>query len=126
MLFGHLLAADRVHAFAPTTAGSVILSIRRGDWSQLKHRTVPLHLLLEVTRPWMWKYLDLEKLLSKWNGRTEFTVHVCGQHAKDMARVEWLRRTPHLRIEAHPCATHQVARYLIRSGKLLDVFENTI
>jgi hypothetical protein len=73
----------------------------------------------------MWKYLDLEKLLSDWNGRTEFTVHVCGENAGDMSRVERLSGTPHVRIEAHPCRTHQVARYLIRSGRLLEVFESS-
>jgi hypothetical protein len=124
MLFGHLLGVDRVHAFAPTVAGSVLLSMKRRDWAQLKQRTAPLHLLLELTHPWMWKYLDLKKLLSEWNGRTEFTVHVCGDNPGDMSRVERLRGAPHVRIEAHPCRTHQVAKYLIRSGKLLEVFES--
>ena len=125
MLFGHLLAADRVHAFAPTVEGSVLLSVRHRDWAQLKQRTAPRHLLMEITHPWLWKYLDLHKLLSRWNGRTEFTVHVCGDNSGDMLRVERLRGTPHVRIEAHPCRTHQVAKYLIRTGKLIEVFENS-
>lgn len=124
MLFGHLLGVDRVHAFAPTIAGSVTLSMLRGDWKQVKQRTAPLHFIFEMTHPGLWKYLDLERLLKTWNGRTEFTVHVCRDHVLDMMRAERLRSTPHVRIEAHPCSTHQVAKHLVRSGKLLEVFEN--
>lgn len=125
MLFGHLLTVDQVHAFAPTIAGSVVISATRGDWSQVKQRSAPLHLLLELTHPWLWKYLDLEKLLRTWNRKTEFTVHVCRDNAGDMSRVERVRGVPHVRIEAHPCNTHMVAKYLVRSGKLLELFEHS-
>ncbi|HEX6574419.1 MAG TPA: hypothetical protein VF042_05560 [Gemmatimonadaceae bacterium] len=125
ILFGHLLGVDRVHAFAPTILGSVALSIRHGDWPNVLQRSAPRHLLLELTHPWLWKYLDLPTLMKEWNGRTEFTIHVCRERADDMTRVERLRGIPHVSIEAHPCSTHQVAKYLVRSGRLIDIFESS-
>jgi hypothetical protein len=124
ILFGHLLEVDRVHAFAPTVVGSAWLTLFRGDWQQLKKRVMPRHLLLELFMPpSMWKYRDLGRTLRDWNGKTDYTIHVCARHEGDMARVEVFRGLPHVEIAAHPCHTHQVAKYLVRSGQLTSVFE---
>lgn len=123
MVFGHVLGADRVHAFAPTIYGSAWLTLLSGDWDQLRKRVMPRHLLLDLLMPpWLWKYRSLTRTLKTWNGRTEFTVHVCAKNEHDMLRVEPLRGLPHVEITAHPCNTHQVAKYLVRSGQLADVF----
>ena len=125
ILFGHLLGADRVHAFAPTVYGSVWLTLLRGDWQQFRRRVMPRHLLVELLiPPRLWKYRDLPRTLQTWNGRTEYTVHVCARNENDMTRAEPLRGLPHVDIAAHPCSTHQVAKYLVRSGELAEVFRS--
>jgi hypothetical protein len=125
MLFGHLLGVDRVHAFAPTVYGSAWVTLMHGDWEQFRKRVMPRHLLLELLMaPSTWRYRDLSRTLREWNGITEFTVHVCSQNEHDMSRVETFRALPHVDILAHPCSTHQVAKYLVRSGQLTSVFES--
>ena len=122
ILFGHLLEVDRVHAFAPTVYGSAWLTLFKGDWRRFSQRVMPRHLVRELLMPSSWKYRNLPRVLRSWNGRTEYTIHVCAQHEHDMYRMSVLSGIPHVEISAHPCNTHQVARYLVRSGQLTDVF----
>jgi hypothetical protein len=123
MLFGHLLGVDEVHAFAPTVYGSVSLTLWKRDWQQLRQRISPKHLLFEMLIPLhLWKYRNLPRVLRTWNDRTTFTVHVCSKNAHDMQRADSFRGLPHVEIAIHECSTHQVARHLVREGKLLDVF----
>jgi hypothetical protein len=83
------------------------------------------HLLTDaIMPPWLWKYRNLGKLLAEWNGVTDFTVHVCGNNQHDVERIEALRGRPHVEIATHPCSTHQVAKYLVRSGQLAEIFES--
>jgi hypothetical protein len=39
-----------------------------------------------------------------------------------MSRAMRLDGLPHVKIAAHPCETHQVAKYLVRTGQLLNFF----
>jgi len=123
MLFGHLLRVDQVHAFAPTAYASVWLTLFKRDWQQLRERVSPKHMLLELMiPPQLWKYRNLPRVLGTWNDKTSFTVHVCASNAHDMRRADSFRGLPHVEIATHDCSTHQVARHLVREGKLLDVF----
>jgi hypothetical protein len=125
MLFGHLLEVDRVHGFAPTPYASVWLSLFKGDFEQLMNRVSPMHLLMDfVLPPSTWKYRNLPRFLRTWNGKTRYTVHVCAHHPDDMKRSELFRGVPGVEIAAHQCNTHQVARHLVREGKLLEVFRD--
>src|SRR5215212_614845 len=125
MLFGHLLGVDRVHAFAPTVYGSVWLTALNSDWQQVRQRISPRHWLYELLiPPSLWKYRNLPRVLSRWNGRTNFSVHVCARNTHDMTRTERFRGLPHVEIVTHECSTHQVARHLVREGKLLEIFDD--
>jgi len=125
LLFGYLLGADRVHAFAPTIYGSVWLTLLHRDWHQLRNSVSPNHLMRELLiPPSLWKYRDLPRLLRTWNGKTDFTIHLCAHHKHDMKRTKAFEGLPHVEIVTHECSTHQVARHLVRAGKLLDVFRD--
>jgi len=121
ILYGHLLGVDRVHAFAPIVYGSGWLSLVKGDWAHFRTRVMARHLAYELMFPWLWKYRNLPQLLRTWNGTTEYTIHVCARNESDMSRIAVLDGIPHVEISAHPCSTHQVAKYLVRSGQLIDV-----
>ena len=124
MLFGHLLQVDRVHAFAPTVFASVWMTILRGDWQQVRQRISPRHFLFEFRIPWsLWKYRDLPRVLRHGNGKTRYTLHVCAHNKNDMKRARYFRQCPQVEIAEHDCNTHQVARHLVREGKLLSVFQ---
>ena len=125
MLFGHLLEVDRVHGFAPTPYASAWLPLFKGDFEQFTKRVSPMHLLMElVLPPSTWKYRDLPRFLREWNGKTKYTVHVCAQNKHELQRAELFRDVPGVEIAAHECSTHQVARHLVREGKLLEVFQD--
>jgi hypothetical protein len=121
ILYGHLLGADRVHAFAPIVYASGWLTLFNGDWKHFRTRVMARHLAYELMFPWLWKYRNLPQLLRAWNGTTEYTIHVCADNKDDMSRIEVFSGIPHVEISAHPCSTHQVAKYLVRSGQLIDV-----
>jgi len=126
MLFGHLLEVDRVHAFAPSAFASVWMTIQRRDWQQVRQRISPRHFLLELRIPWsLWKYRDLPGVLRQGNGKTRYTVHVCAQNEHDMKRAGYFSDCPQVEIAAHECNTHQVAKHLVREGKLLSVFQDS-
>ncbi len=125
LLFGHLLGVDRVHAFAPTVYGSVWLTLLHRDWHQLRYRVSPRHLVGELRIPLpLWKYRHMPRLLRRWNGKTEFSIHVCAHNQHDMTRTKAFAGLPHVNIVAYECETHQVARHLVREGMLLDVFRD--
>jgi hypothetical protein len=121
LLFGHYLAVDQVHAFAPSTQASIMVAAIRRDWQQLRFGARPAYLLHELTTPSMWKYRNIERILRHWNGRTNYKVHVCEQSFPDMKRAARLRGLPHVDVAAYPCRTHMVVKYLIGERKLLDV-----
>jgi hypothetical protein len=124
MLFGHLLQVYRVHAFAPSPFASVWMTIANRDWHQLRRYISPKHLLLELRIPWsLWKYRNLPRVLRQGNGKTRYTLHVCAQNENDMRRARYFADCPQVEIAAHECSTHQVARHLVREGKLLSVFQ---
>ena len=125
MVFGHLLRVDRVQAFAPTIYASALLPLLHGDWHQIVNGIHPFHILRELTLPpSLWKYRDVTRVLRQGNGKTRYTVHVCAHNRPDMARAEKMRSLPQVQITAHDCKTHQVARHLVREGKLLSVFQD--
>jgi hypothetical protein len=125
IIFGHVLKANRVHAFAPTHYGSAWIPVFKGDWKHVRTRVRVRHLLTDaIMPPWLWKYRNLGKLLAEWNGVTDFTVHVCGNNQHDVERIEALRGRPQVEIATLPCSTHQVAKYLVRSGQLAEIFES--
>lgn len=127
LLFGHLLEVDQVHAFGPTIQASVLMAVVAGDWHQVLQMARPEHIMMELRIPLsVWKYRRLESVLGKWNGRTNYTIHVCEQYVPDVKRTARMRGLPHIEIAMYPCKTHAVARHLIGERKLLDVIRKPV
>jgi hypothetical protein len=127
LLFGHLLEVDQVHAFGPTIQASVLMAAVAGDWHQVLQMATPQHLMMDLRIPLsVWKFRRLDSALRKWNGRTNYTIHVCEQFLPDVKRVAPMRGLPHIEIAMHPCKTHAVARHLIGERKLLDVIRKPV
>ena len=91
MLFGHLLPADEVHAFAPNVRASAWSALFRGDWDSLLNEARLSHFIRQPFLPArLWRYFDLRSALQQWNGRTRFVVHFCEQNARDATRADLL------------------------------------
>lgn len=106
ILFGHLLRAHLVHAFAPFTN----LDFRQDV--DLKRRAPAIRETLDrlATVPESaWRYFDLRNVLAEGNGLTRFHVHVCAKSPHDLARAMRLRGMPQTHIHTFPCDNHMVA-----------------
>lgn len=115
MLFGHLLRAELVHAFAPFTN----LDFRLDHDPQLRTPVVQETRDRLATVPESaWRYFDLQQVLAEGNGTTRFHVHVCAKSRRDLERALRLRGTPQVHIHTFPCDNHAVAVFLAR-GRIL-------
>lgn len=119
LLFGHLISADAVHAFAPQTC-------LEPEYVR-KHR--PLDTPAKVNaydRLWsspaaMPKYFDLEAVLSKHNGRTTYHVHYCRENDADRAAAEWIAGKRGVKLFGYDCDGHMVARHIVRERLLFKI-----
>ncbi len=105
LLFGHMLRVDRVHAFGPQT-------ILHEDWG-IEHddstiRNCKLHNVELAPEN---DFRDLQKVLSSYNGKTKYKVHVGRNCQQDLYHLEHIQDCPGVEGvlydgEAHACATH--------------------
>lgn len=112
ILFGHLLRAHLVHAFAPFTN----LDFRLDHDPRLRAPVVQETLDRLATVPESaWRYFDLRDVLAEGNGLTRFHVHVCAKSPRDLARAMRLRGMPQTHIHTFPCDNHLVAAFLAKA-----------
>lgn len=123
LLLGHLLRADEVIAFAPFTYLSRREAERLGDRGITRvHEKRFLTEEIREYRPEVAGLLDLRRVLSAWNGVTNYTLHVSRYREWDFRRAAYLEDVPGVNIIAHPYAVHSVALSLARDGGLQACF----
>jgi len=121
LLLGHLLKANYVVAFSPYPYLSIKELKRMQDPAlQTMCRVVEK---LDRLPDEIKKLFDLRKIISNWNGVTQYYVHVSRYHDLDYRRAMYLNNLPMLSITAHPYTTHAVVSLLSRHGKLKKCFE---
>jgi len=121
VLFGHLLGADYVHAFAPRGHFRPLKAFLQRDFKSLINRS-PLMLKLPWNLPPEHRqYLDLKPLLQGGpKPQTKMVLHACA-YCIDARRVQYLADCPGITIFLYPCDCHNVARVLVKSGCLLEL-----
>ena len=105
--FGHDLAVDYVHAFAPYT--SIDDEELFGERSETRDKILALPGIPEG-------YLDVSHALSTDNGRTRYFVHTCKFSAPDMDRAMRLAGCPGVQVISAPCDEHRVTHYLVKKN----------
>lgn len=117
LLFGHLLKADSVLAFGCQTFLIPELEeqyrVPGMEEYDTKGKSIPSG----------GEYiLDLYPLLSTWNGKTIYTLHVGEGCLKDRIYAEHLKACPNVQIKYYSCNTHACASQLLQAqGKLSEV-----
>jgi len=116
ILFGHLLMADAVHAFAPQTClkPDHVKRYRRLD----KPEKVAAYEQLWRSPGAEWDWLDLNEVLEHHNGRTTYLIHICEDSETDRSAADWVASRPGVHIRTYPCGGHGVSRYIAKQ-KLL-------
>ncbi|HEY7945627.1 MAG TPA: hypothetical protein VIH15_14080, partial [Casimicrobiaceae bacterium] len=122
ILFGHLLAADLVHAFSPHT------NLDPAYWRTSEYMKDVEAFATAIARmdhvpPAARAYFDLSKVLPQWNGRTLYNLHVCARSAPDLSRALRLEGLPGVTIHRYDCDSHSVAAWLARRQRLLPLFK---
>ncbi|HEX2723894.1 MAG TPA: hypothetical protein VHM24_13340, partial [Gemmatimonadaceae bacterium] len=123
ILAGHLLKVDQVHAFGPTVYASIWAVLRNRDWHQLRNRWYVLLAGAVVLPRSVKRLLDLKPVLNDWNGRTNYTIHVCTDNPVDLGRAEYLSECPHVRLARYDCKGHSVTNHLVRERLLAKVLQ---
>jgi len=119
ILFGHLLGADSVHAFAPQTC-------LQPDYVKQHRRLDSPEKLEAYDRLWssqhaQWQWFDLNAVLSEYNGRTTYFVHHCADSGPDRHAAEWIAGREGVRVHNYPCDGHSVARHIAKNKLLLKI-----
>lgn len=124
LLFGHLLAADEVHAFSPVTrlpsrtwAEIAQLVVRNTQGRRLARTQLLLRLDPRIDR----QYYDLPDLIRQGNGRTRYHVYYGDQRAKDVRHAKLLDGAPGVELHAYPSAAHRLALELKEQGELEQI-----
>lgn len=120
LLLGHLLKADKVVVFAPYPYLSPEESRRRKD-PDLVHMARVLEKLESLPEEAK-RYRDLPGILSEWNGKTEYFVHVSRYNVKDRMKADSMRGLPHLRVMTYPFSEHGIALMLRKVSRLRHCF----
>lgn len=124
LLLGHLLKADHVVAFAPYPYLSPEAIKASGDLSleyayQKRGGAEQIDRLPSNVK----QFLDLRNVLSTWNGKTSYVVHVSRYNKWDYRRSMYLNHLPMVSVIAHPLATHGIPYWLSQDEKLKQCFE---
>jgi len=116
LLFGHLLGADCIHAFAPRIHLQLTKMVAEGDYKSVLNRLLTvwkLHRRLSVEHR---QFLDLKPLLNSDKPRTTRTyLHACAS-CIDAVRVRYVHDCPNTRLFFYPCSEHNVAKVLVQSN----------
>jgi hypothetical protein len=109
LVFGHLLNANYVVAFAPYSYFIKEKLVKTGDpalknWKKLivMFENLPLREK---------KFLNLREILSNWNGKTRYYVHSSYYHKWDRRRAKYLIGLPKMSVFLHPNASHNCALF---------------
>ncbi len=127
LLYGHLLKANFVHAFGPTTCINSVELLKKQSWKKIKknYKKLILYYILLIGiyfRPKIRKFLDLKKVLSSYNGVTQYNIYACEGHEKDVLAANHLKDCKNLKILKQPCNVHNVVRCMIKNQKLFGIF----
>jgi hypothetical protein len=121
LLLGHLLKADMATAFSPFPyIDKKTLRAQRDP--ALRVYAAIANRLDELPKETK-RYYNLKDALAKWNGKTEYFVHVAREARWDRRRAEYLEGLPHLTVIRHPSNTHYVAKKLGMSHMLHKCFD---
>lgn len=121
LLLGHLLKADYVVSFAPYPYTSRKEFKRMEDPALRSMRRVIER--LEVLPKEVHKFYDLKDVLSEWNRKTQYYVHISRDNEWDYRRAMWLEKMPGLSVIPHPFKMHSISSVLAHHGKLRECFE---
>jgi pimeloyl-ACP methyl ester carboxylesterase len=119
-LYGYLLEADEIHAFAPTT---VVGPIKR--MIMFDTRAWQYHVRLYQNPKAQWKYFDLRSLI---NPKVKLNIHYDGDYRVDRWHAKWMRKrggNVHL-FPYHIGGGHRVIRNLKKSGDLKRILSEAI
>ena len=115
MLFGHLLRADEVHAFAPQVFVSPLRRLLLRDVRRLtRSRMIALFFDCRAQR----KYFDLTRVLSAGSGATTHHIHYPTGQRMDRFHAELLRGLKVVILHPYPVAHHGLMRTLRDNGRL--------
>lgn len=120
LLFGHLLGADWVHAFAPYTNLHPDYLDR---FDKLPGGAENLAAKLRRLGPSVLSHCDLREALQEWNGRTVYNLHVCNGSAAGLDQTRHLEDRPGVRVFGYPCDSHFVSWELARVRMLRDILD---
>ncbi len=120
ILFGHLLGADYVHAFAPFTNFHPDYLDRYGR--NHPEGEVFLQRILNLG-PSVHPYCDLREVLAVWNGRTQYNVHFSDEDQLTLQQAHLLVGMPGVRLIGHPCQNHFLTVQLARTKKLANILD---
>ncbi|HEV8502259.1 MAG TPA: hypothetical protein VGR63_11800 [Casimicrobiaceae bacterium] len=120
ILYGHLLGADDVHAFAPfTNLDPQWLAVHGDPHDNVRHAATIER--LAALPPQAHRYFNLSHVLREWNGRTRYNIHACANSPREMKRAMRLEGLPGVTIHRHPCDTHRVVSWLAGRKRLMPL-----
>lgn len=120
LLFGHLLGADWVHAFAPYTN---LHPDYLDQFKKLPGGAENLAAKLRKIGPSVLPFCDLGEALKEWNGRTIYNLHVCNRSELGLDQTRHIEHLPGVRVFGYPCDSHFVSWELARVRMLRDILD---
>lgn len=122
LLFGRLLGADEVHAFAPTTFLRADLREQCGD-DRFQERWDALM----ASGRYQPRYGDLRGLFRETPNRgTRFVIHYPAGYEVDVFHADRLAAEPEVELRAHKGKDHRVVRQLRESGELRQLLRSAL
>lgn len=115
IMFGHFLRVDSVHAFGCQTFLTKELEEQYYVAGMEDYDTKGLELPSREDC-----ILDLAPLLTEWNGKTDYTLHVGSGSVKDVIYARHLEQCPGVSIEYYPCKTHACASQMLLGQGVLS------
>lgn len=120
LLLGHLLKTDLCVVFAPYTYLSEQRLKEKGDPAQESFSKI-MRRLSELPEE-IQRFFDLRDVLSDWNRKTRYVIHVGKDNVWDYKRAMHLHGLPNVTIFSHRYAGHSVAAHLAQNGLLKRCF----
>lgn len=126
LLFGSLLGADEVHAFAPMTIlpsrtlPELLRLVPSQNWT-LMARNLELRRNPGLERP----YRDIRRLIQNDNGRTIYHVYYGRGHTPDRRNALRLQGLPRVHLHAYDYNRHYLVAELKKTGELPRILAAT-
>ena len=123
LLFGHLLQASEVHAFAPKTFLNPIRRLIQNDIPYRNQIRFLLRLLFRGQR----KYFDLKKvLLASPREHQNLHIHYLSNHRIDNLHALRMKVIASIHLHPYQYEQHNLIKDLKQSGKLSEIIEKAI